>query len=226
MEAKLRNELINLLETLMTRPAAQIFIYPVVPGEDCPPDYLDVIRNPTSLNDILTKLEQNEYPTLDKCLQEIELCWANTECYNGASHPIAHLAGEMRQQFQKLFRPISVRTIAGFCAEVYRIRTRIGRLLASNPVDGQSGGAKLSKVTVKQFPTEVEMQTFITACELLTDARDHETIRQIVEQHQPDLVAGRKKVTIVMTSLRPETFRAVKVFVRTALKKQGLEYPS
>jgi hypothetical protein len=174
-----------------------------------------VIRNATSLNDTLTKLEQNKYATLNKCLNEIEFCWVNAERYNGVPHPIAV---EMRQQFKKLLRPISVRTTTGFCAEVYRIQTCIGRLLARNPVDAHSGGTTPSRVAAKHFSTNLEMQMFITACEMLTDTRDHDTIKQIV--------ARRKKLMIMMTSLRPDTFKAVKAFVRAALKKQGLEYPS
>jgi hypothetical protein len=60
----------------------------------------------------------------------------------------------------------------------------------------------------------------------VTDVKDHEMLKSIISEHQPELISGDRKRVIFTTSLRPATFRAVKSFLRSALKNQGLDYPS
>lgn len=74
MDVILRSEMAGLLRTLMECPGARIFIDPVVLGEDCHSDYLDIVPHPTSLRENLTKLEQNAYASQHDLLQEIECC--------------------------------------------------------------------------------------------------------------------------------------------------------
>jgi hypothetical protein len=189
-------------------------------------DYREIVPDPISLKEITSKLKRNKYPSLRDFREEIERCWSNAERYNGANHPIGHLAALMRLEFAKLFREVEVKTVSGFCAEVYRLRTRIGRLIARNPrfpqpeIETSDHGA----FSVKKLPSAVDLQRLAMATDLLTDPQDHEDLRLVLQAHQPELVTG-KSVVVVASSLRPDTFRAVRTSVKSALLRQGLEYP-
>jgi hypothetical protein len=228
MEEKTRVSLISLLNNLMTRPAAQIFIDPVIPGEDCPPDYFDLIHNPICIRQIIEKLENRRYSNLTEFLREVELCWANAERYFGPSHLIGLLASEMRARFKKMHRAMSVCHVPGFCAEAYRLRARIGRLLSISPFAERlpSDPIDPSKNIAKQLPTETDLQNLVAAGDLLVGADEHRTLRRIIGEHQPELIGGNGKLVIVTTRLHPVTFKAARTFLRAALKAQGLEYPS
>ena len=69
------------------------------------------------------------------------------------------------------------------------------------------------------------MQNLITACEMLTDKEDHKKLKDVIAEHQPDLILPGRKSIILTTQLYPNTFKAVKTFLKEALKKQDLEYP-
>jgi hypothetical protein len=212
----------------MTRPAAQIFIDPVVSGEDCPPDYFELIHNPICLSKILEKLENRRYSNLTEFLKEIELCWANAERYYGPTHVIGLLASEMRARFKKMHRAMSVNHVPGFCAEAYRLRARIGRLLSNSPFAERlpSDPIDPSKNIAKQLPSESDLQNLVAAGDLLISNADHQALKKIIEKHQPELISDKGKLLIVTTRLHPVTFKAARTFLRAALKAQGLEYPS
>jgi hypothetical protein len=223
MDSATRTDMIRILHTLMKRPGASVFMDPVVPGRDCPFDYRAIVPEPTSLKEILSTLKRNAYPSPHNCRQEIERCWSNAERYNGTDHPIGQLAGMMRREFAKLFREIDVRTVSGFCAEVHRLRNQIGRWLTHNPYAPQADGD--GALSLKALPTEVELQQLATATDLLTDKHDHEDLHMILQAHQPELVSG-KKIVVLTSSLRADTFRAIRSCVKSALVREGLEYPA
>jgi hypothetical protein len=165
MNEHTQESLARILQDFMARPTAQIFIDPVVPGEDCPADYFEIIRKPVCLSEILSKLQSGQYANPNDFLKEIELCWSNAERYYGENDLVTLLAREGRLRFKKMYRSISVGQVPGFCAEAYRLRSRIGKLLSVSPFSdhGPLDGIDPSKNIVKQLPSDTELRNLITA---------------------------------------------------------------
>jgi hypothetical protein len=225
MDRAKREAMLAVVRALIKRPASRVFVDPVVPGDDCPSDYLDVISDPTSLREIATKLEKGEYASLSDCRKEIERCWTNAERYNGVDHPVGQMAASLRARFEKLYRVISVTTVPGFCKEVSRLKSRLGDLINRNPW-GTTGEAvpEVERISVGDLPSAAELQGLVIASDLITDRKVHEEIRATIESHQPELLNGESMV--VTTGLRPATFRALRACVAMELARHGLEFPA
>lgn len=229
MDFETRKELIDIINELLRHPAAQIFGQKIVPGNDFPPEYFEIIKNPMDLNTIKTKIENQQYNSPKECLDDFELVWNNAEKYYGKKSPVFSLANEVHKLFKKIYRPIYIRSVHGFCEEAYRYRTKIENLIFNSPFQGNSPDAQIlsanKKSLIKQLSPEEEMQNLITACEMLTDKEDHKKLKEIITEHQPELILPGRKPIILTTQLYPNTFKAVKSFLKEALKKQDLEYP-
>lgn len=229
MDLKTRNEIIEIINELLKHPAARIFGQKIIPGNDFPPEYFEIIKTPMDLDTIKTKVENQQYQNLKECTDDFELVWNNAEKYYGKKSPVFALANEVHKLFRKFYRPIYIRTVHGFCDEAYKYRTKIENQIFNSPFHGNSSEAQnLSadkKNLIKQLSTEEEMQNLITACEMLTDKEDHKKLKEILTEYQPELILPGRKSIILTTQLYPNTFKATKVFLKDALKKQGLEYP-
>jgi hypothetical protein len=209
----------------MKRPGAQVFVDPIVRGVDVPDDYFVRILHPTSLASISEKLAANKFSTVEECCAEIELCWANAEEYYGSFDPISALAEEMRRQFEKLSSCLS-QSVAKFCADLYKYQSKLGKLLLRGPNETENMDVNDDfKSTLRQLPTESEMENLIVACDMLDNPADHEELIGIVRKYQPELIHPNQKLIIVTTSLRPETLNAIRTFLKAALQKNGLDYP-
>ena len=221
--------MISILNSLMEHPCASIFGDKIEPGIDFPPEYFEIIKKPMDIRTVISKIKNDEYKSLKECIDDIELVWNNAEKYYGRNSNITILANEVKNQFRRLFRPVSVRSVHGFCEEVYRLRTRIEKQIAASPYIEQSNESNAlsedKKSLIKQLTSEEEMQNLITAVELLTDKNDHLELKKIIEEKQPNLLLPGRKAVIMTTQLSPATFKEIKTFVKSALKKHGLEYP-
>ena len=87
---------------ILKYPVAIYFSKPVRPEEENIPDYNDIVRRPMDLGTVLDKLEQSQYPTIDKWKEEMNLIWSNAMLYNGKGHPLYIIAQELREKFRSL----------------------------------------------------------------------------------------------------------------------------
>ncbi|OHT09652.1 Bromodomain containing protein [Tritrichomonas foetus] len=230
MDEQSKRKMINILTKLLQHPTSRIFGSKILPGEDFPPEYFEIVKKPIDISTVIENIEANNYRSLKECVDDVELVWNNAEKFYGKKSQIWLLANEVKNIFKKLYRPLYVRTIHGYCDESYRLRTKIEKLILTSPYISSNG--EIPNLTddkrglIKQLAPEEEMQSLITACEMLTDKEDHQEIKAIIEARQPELIHPGKKTVIMTTQLNPATFREIKNYVKNALKKQGLEYPS
>lgn len=229
MDDEANKRLIEIIDNLLVHPVSRIFAQKIVPSDDFPPSYFEIIKTPMDLETIRQKLINHEYSNLDTFTIDIELVWHNVEKYYGKKSNVYALANEVHRLFKKFYRPFYIRSIHGFCDEAYKYRTKLENQISNSPFSIQSSNSKnLSsdiKNLVKNLIPEEEMQNLITASELLTDKDDHLKLKQIIEENQPNLIRAGKKTEILTTELNPQTFQAVKAFLKEGLIKQGLEYP-
>ena len=64
------------------------FVFWKLPTKKQLPNYYEVIKNPVALDDVKTKVEREQYPTLAEFQQDIENCFRNAKKYNMRDSPI------------------------------------------------------------------------------------------------------------------------------------------
>ena len=77
-----------------------IFQWPVDRNEY--PEYYKFIEKPVCLQDILDKLKDEEYQSLDEALNELGLVWENALAYNAEGSPIHKLAEKTKAKTDKM----------------------------------------------------------------------------------------------------------------------------
>ncbi|CAO3575867.1 unnamed protein product [Absidia cylindrospora] len=88
------------LNQLMEMDKKEFFLYPVTP--DVAPDYRDVIDNPMAFSDIIEKIHNHEYATIDAVENDLSLIWTNSKAYNKMDTPYYRLANRMEGEATKL----------------------------------------------------------------------------------------------------------------------------
>jgi len=81
---------------LLNHPYSAPFRYPVnAKAEGIYPDYFKVVTRPMDLNTVKSRLENNFYPDLSSCCQDISQVWTNAKIYNTPEHTIHKWAVEL-----------------------------------------------------------------------------------------------------------------------------------
>lgn len=68
------------------------------------PDYFDIIKHPMDLGTAEQKLNNDQYPTIDDFIKDIQLIFDNCYLYNNPSDPICQDAKKLEIYFKKLLK--------------------------------------------------------------------------------------------------------------------------
>uniref|UniRef100_A0A5B7AEQ2 Putative transcription factor GTE9 isoform X3 n=1 Tax=Davidia involucrata TaxID=16924 RepID=A0A5B7AEQ2_DAVIN len=99
MDRSVTQQCSSILEKLMTHPAGWAFNQPVDPVKLEIPDYFSIISEPMDLGTIKTKLENNEYFSIEEFSADVRLTFSNAMLYN----PSANNVHRMAKQLDKIF---------------------------------------------------------------------------------------------------------------------------
>lgn len=97
------SEALKIVRALKAHKSAWPFLVPVDPVAYGIPDYPEVIKEPSDLGTVETKLQSGEYSTLEDFQYDMQLIWDNAVKYNGASHEVARLGMQLKAVFDKKF---------------------------------------------------------------------------------------------------------------------------
>ena len=90
----------SIVQKLINFPEAGTFVRPVATFQSS--GYLDVVKSPIFLEQILEKTKKLEYKTIDSFLKDIRLIHENSALYNGESHAISVLAEKLVAKCENL----------------------------------------------------------------------------------------------------------------------------
>uniref|UniRef100_A0A5B7AEL2 Putative transcription factor GTE9 isoform X1 n=1 Tax=Davidia involucrata TaxID=16924 RepID=A0A5B7AEL2_DAVIN len=99
MDRSVTQQCSSILKKLMTHPASWIFNQPVDPVKLSIPDYFSVISEPMDLGTIKTKLDNNDYFSIEEFAADVRLTFSNAMLYNPPANNV-HL---MAKQLDNLF---------------------------------------------------------------------------------------------------------------------------
>ncbi|KAG0178794.1 hypothetical protein DFQ28_004301 [Apophysomyces sp. BC1034] len=89
------------LKAMMKHRAAAAFLAPVDPIAYNIPDYFDIIKHPMDLSTMKTKLDNNEYSTIDAFAADGRLMFDNCYLYNNAGDPVSLDAKKLEEAFNR-----------------------------------------------------------------------------------------------------------------------------
>ena len=79
------------------------FLVPVDPVALHIPDYFDIIKHPMDLGTLESKLRNNEYASVQSCVDDLQLIVDNARSFNGPDHAITHAAyGMIEYVYERL----------------------------------------------------------------------------------------------------------------------------
>jgi bromodomain-containing factor 1 len=86
---------------------AAYFLRPVNYGALKLPTYPDIIKQPMDLSTVETKLRNNEYDSVQACVDDLQLIVDNARKFNGPDHAITHAAYGMLEYVYERLETIS-----------------------------------------------------------------------------------------------------------------------
>jgi len=96
----------QVLNQLMAHQHSWPFSSPVDPVALQIPDYFAIISHPMDLGTIKSKLNQGLYAHVDDFAWDVRLVWNNARVYNTPNSDIHHMAQNLSDVFEDLFKQI------------------------------------------------------------------------------------------------------------------------
>jgi hypothetical protein len=187
LPAAVRETCLDIMDTLMKRPCAAIFLKPVDPTLDGAPNYLAVIKHPVDLALIRRRLVSDEYPSYQAWSRDMCLIWSNCEKFNGREAIPALLGTELRRNFEKECQRLRIVTLQHWIQTVSDLKDTLDDLLDAPP-DLVTNFATISEKPdpnqLKPF-TDEELDQFIRQSQLLTSKQDAKRMFHIIRDHEP-----------------------------------------
>lgn len=101
MKPVVKQHCIKIMDELIKREIAGLFVEPVDPILDGCPDYFEVILHPMDLTTCKTNLEQDKYQNVHQWKSDVNLIWSNAILFNGSDSIIGIIAIELQNVFNE-----------------------------------------------------------------------------------------------------------------------------
>lgn len=224
---KTKSICLEIMEELMNRPCAAIFLQPVDTNGENSQNYSNVIKRPMSLNLIYQKLQNNEYPNITQWDRDMNLIWGNAEKFSGKGSCNYTLANELHRQYDKLYQRIKILRLAKWSRVVFSYKAKIENIFESiPPVLGALSQLpeRAHDAQLKPF-SEEELNLFIRMSAYLANPPDSKKMGQIIQHYQPKTFISSGNAEIDVNDLTPQTLYALRDYVTFRLAEMNIAYP-
>lgn len=116
---------------LMSFPIAYMFIHPVDRLDA--PDYYEKVKKPVDLSKVLSRLSENQYPTVDEWKKDVNLIWRNALTYYTGDDTMRRIAHELQDAFKKLCECIPKTELELWTLRVRKAHAKLAKLIAAKP---------------------------------------------------------------------------------------------
>jgi len=220
-----RDECLALMDALMSRPCAAVFLDPVT-SEDAP-NYPQVIKRPADLGAIRRRLAGDEFPSVTVWAREISLIWKNAETYNGRESLLYALASELRRNVDRGLRRVRRLNTQKWGQTVGELKDALDALLDAPPAP-VAGFATVSEKPdpnqQKPFSDE-ELDQFSRASTRLWEDHDAQAMLEIIRGHDPGFEGPNNAREIDVGALSVPAMHALRQFLRRRLGELGMPWP-
>lgn len=226
MEETQQRMCLDIMERLMKRPCAALFIDPVDEHEDGMSSYYMKIRTPMDLGQIQAKLLTNEYLDIDEWKDDIKLIWTNAERFHGKDSFVASLANEFKAQFFKMLdEEPNENTLKNWINSLKLQNRKLEQILTNAPIDVAN-----NRPTVIELPAIPKMDTkaiqrLVDTSAQLTSKDDAREMVKIVLKHESGVQLLSKDVQMDVDALKPITMYSLERYIRDRFAERGKVFP-
>jgi len=223
---EIKKKCVQIMDRLMERPCALMFLKPVNPDEDGVPDYFSVVKHPVDLGTIRQNLVSNKYKELVQWETDMRYIWGNAEKFNKKDSVISKLAFELKKHFRKEYKKLKNSFLHKWTLEASRLKNNLDYLL-DNPPDLVNPYAIISvrcdEIPIKDY-TDDELSQIGRDSMLLTSPNDQKKLESIILKYKApsskDPVS--KVIKIDINTLSTQAIHELKSYTEKRLTEMGL----
>ena len=219
---------LEIMDILMQKPSASVFLSPVDPEKDNVPDYYQVIKHPIDLGTIHKRLQNGEYSNKSQWDKEMNLVWTNAEKYYKKGSLISILANELHRVYDKECEKLKLLRTAKWSRVIVDLNQKLDRLYEQPPaVVNALLQLKERKDEEKLKPfSEEELNILIHMSQYLANNHDSMKILRIIKYFQPDtVIANNNLFKLDVNDLELKTLYALRDYITYRLAEMNIQYP-
>jgi hypothetical protein len=123
----------KIIDELFQHPIAEVFRRPVDPQADDVPEYFDIVKHPSDLGTVRTKLKNDRYRSLQDFKRDVNLIWENAELYNGKQSLPCFIGAELSRLFNRRFSALEEPPAEQWVNEYLKTRAVLCKLFRTAP---------------------------------------------------------------------------------------------
>jgi hypothetical protein len=150
---------LKVTEKIMRLPIASAFCLPVDPQRDNCPDYFDKIKKPMDLSLVHKKLTENQYPSVDRWKEDMNLIWKNATLYNSDRSFLYGVAKELNDFLKRKCENIPTTETQLWHYKVGRAHAQLVKLLDAKPDPTKKLILGSSNVPKPARPTKITLRS-------------------------------------------------------------------
>jgi len=213
----------DVMSGILSHPISKAFIDPLEDYDVVSSDFHKIVKKPMDFTKILDNIKEKKYKNIETWISDVNLVMGNAEKYFGEDTEYYFASKELRRIFHRF---LDQKMLNGWCDRVYKLRSRIDKLVHTPPLASMIGATfDYKKELVEQLLTEKDMTDMSQALEKLTDPQEQSELISIISSYQPELVSVGKNIVCDITKFRLSTFNALKSKMVSILESKGLKYP-
>jgi hypothetical protein len=151
----MRDTCLEIMDRLMKRPCARLFLEPVNPDRDGAPNYFTIVKHPVDLGTIRRRLAEDEYTSVAAWSRDMSLIWGNAEKFNGRDSILCSTAMQFRRTFEKEYRKLKTLSIQKWAQTVSELKDQLDDLFDSPP----EPVANFATISEKPDPNQLKLFT-------------------------------------------------------------------
>ena len=227
MDEEQQGRCLDVMERLMKRPCAAMFLEPVDKDQDGMSSYYVVIRNPMDLGQVQAKLLMQEYSDCEEWKNDVKTIWQNAERFHGKDSYVTSLAHQLFKTFTKMAKSITNEPPMKEWASSFKdLSDRLRDLVAHvPPAIAKSTATYIHVPEIKPMPSK-SIQRLVETVRELTDREDAREMAAIVARYEPDIQFMSKNVQLDADILKPITMAALERYVKQRFEKLGKTFPA
>ena len=129
----LSHSLLSIIEELMSHPVAQIFSVPVDPVADDVPNYFDIVKKPSDLGTVKTRLLDGFYRSLEDFKADVNQIWENVELFRGRPSLEVFMADFLKKKFNKMIGSVETKSYEEWSNEYTKCQISLCHLFKAQP---------------------------------------------------------------------------------------------
>lgn len=224
----LKKRCLEIMDRLMERPCAKLFLTPVDPVAEKLDNYYSIIKHPVDLSLIRNNLEEDKYSGVTNWANDMSYIWGNAEKLNGKDSPVYVLAAELRRAFRKEHKKLKGQRIQKWTKIVSSLKDKLDGTL-DTPPDIVSPYAIISEMVNDSEPedfNESELSNFISATTFLNTPQDLRKMASILKRHNPEIDLEKQKFCVDVNVLSTLALTELRDYATKRLADLKIPYPS